>query len=158
MRAPLFLAISALAFCASTSLAQDAMTPANQQPPATQEAAPTEQPTPAEQAATAEQPAAGAQPAAADANMQMPDIPADADNLIGKQLVTSAGEEVGEVADVLVTADGRIDAILIRRGGVLGMGESHVSLKWDQIGIQGDQISTTLTADEIEAMPDYVIE
>ncbi len=84
-----------------------------------------------------------------------PELPPDSDRIIGKQLVTSAGEEAGEVSDVLVTAQGQVAAVLITRGGVLGVGGDQVSITWDQITIQGDQLSVNLTTDQIEALPPY---
>ncbi len=87
-----------------------------------------------------------------------PEIPAEADRIIGKQLVTLAGEEAGEVTDVLVTADGQVAAVIVERGGVLGLGGSQISLPWDQIRIQGDQLSVQMSADQLDAMPEYVTE
>ena len=92
------------------------------------------------------------------AGPQQPEIPPEADRIIGKTLVTSAGEEAGEVSDVLVTADGRIVAVLVDQGGVLGVGERKVALAWTQIQLQGDQLQVNMSADEIGQLPEYKVD
>jgi hypothetical protein len=46
--------------------------------------------------------------------------------------------------------------VIVERGGVLGLGGSQISLPWDQIRIQGDQLSVQMSADQLDAMPEYV--
>jgi sporulation protein YlmC with PRC-barrel domain len=84
------------------------------------------------------------------------EIPAEADLIINTQLVSSDGEQLGEISNVLVTSDGQVEAILVSRGGALGLGGSDVAVPWDQIQIQGDQTVVNMTQDEVEQLPDYV--
>lgn len=87
--------------------------------------------------------------------LQTAQIPAEADSIIGKQIVSSDGEEAGEVADVLITPDGQVNALLITRGGALGLGGQQVALQWSEVVIQGDQLTANLTADQIGQLPEY---
>jgi sporulation protein YlmC with PRC-barrel domain len=86
---------------------------------------------------------------------QQANVPAEADRIVGRTVVTSNGDEAGEVADVLVTSNGQVEALLITRGGVLGLGEQQVMLPWDQVQLQGDQLMVNMTAEQIDALPEY---
>jgi hypothetical protein len=43
------------------------------------------------------------------------------------------GEEIGDIENVLVSADGQILAIIAEVGGFLDIGDTHVSVPWDQV-------------------------
>jgi sporulation protein YlmC with PRC-barrel domain len=90
--------------------------------------------------------------------LQTASIPAEADAIVGRQIVTSDGEEGGEVADVLITADGQVEALLIKRGGALGLGGTQVAVPWDEVQLQGDQIVVNATRDQLRDMPEYQTE
>lgn len=66
------------------------------------------------------------------------------------------GHKVGEVREALG------DRLIVTTGGLLGIGGREVSIPADRLTISkvGDKISvkTTLTRDEIKALPDYVPE
>jgi hypothetical protein len=42
-------------------------------------------------------------------------------------------KKIGEIADVLVTPEGRVTAVIISVGGFLGMGEKHVAAPFEAI-------------------------
>ncbi len=83
-------------------------------------------------------------------------IPAEADSIMDRQLVSSDGEEVGQISNILVTSDGQVEAIIVTRGGALGLGGNDVAVAWDQIQIQGDQVVVNMSQDEMEQLPEYV--
>jgi sporulation protein YlmC with PRC-barrel domain len=86
------------------------------------------------------------------------DIPAEADAIVGRQVVTRTARKRARCSDVLVTADGQVEALLIERGGALGLGGQQVAVTWDQLQLQGDQITINMTQDEIEQLPEYQTE
>ena len=90
--------------------------------------------------------------------LQTASIPAEADAIMGRQVVTSDGEEGGEVSDILITSDGQVEALLIKRGGALGLGGTQVAIPWTEVQLQGDQIVVNATRDEMEQMPEYQTE
>lgn len=45
------------------------------------------------------------------------------------------GEEIGDVEDIIVDADGKIVAIIAEVGGLWGIGATHVSIPWDQVEV-----------------------
>ena len=59
---------------------------------------------------------------------------------------------------MLITSDGQVEALLIERGGALGLGGTQIAVTWDQIQLQGDQIMVNATRDEMEQMPEYQTE
>ena len=75
-------------------------------------------------------------------------------DLVGKDVITSGGDEVGEISRV-VTNNNRAFAV-IAHGGFLGLGEEEVSLPLRRIAIRGDEaVLLGLSEDELEALPSY---
>lgn len=56
-----------------------------------------------------------------------------ASDLIGSTVVDSQGEDVGEVDDLIVSADGRIEAVLSLGGGILGIGDRLVRVPIEEL-------------------------
>jgi len=158
-----------------------ATAPATSQAPASTDQAAentTEQP-----AATAEQPAAPAatdqkaaentaeQPAATDTTTtaaidkaQLTPVPADKltteQDLVGTTVYGANDESVGEISDVVLTQDGKIDAVIIDVGGFLGVGEKPVAVGFDKLSFMADKdgkkyLYTPFSKEQLEAQPAY---
>lgn len=54
-------------------------------------------------------------------------------NLIGAEVKTMGGDEVGPVEDLIIGQDGQITAIVVGVGGFLGLGERKVAIGWDDV-------------------------
>ncbi|WP_207485997.1 PRC-barrel domain-containing protein [Arenibaculum pallidiluteum] len=82
---------------------------------------------------------------------------ASAEALIGKRVLGADGAEIGEVTDVILTAAGEPEQIVLTSGGFLGLGAKQVALAFDEILVQDDGTLSveTITLDEIEAMPEF---
>ncbi|APH71283.1 PRC-barrel domain-containing protein [Aquibium oceanicum] len=78
-----------------------------------------------------------------------------ADDLEDMDVVGANGEEIGEVEDVLMNASGAIAAVSVEVGGFLGIGESEVVFPLDQLKLQGDDLVTSLTQEQVEALEDW---
>jgi sporulation protein YlmC with PRC-barrel domain len=76
----------------------------------------------------------------------------------GLNLVAPNGEETGEVADVLITAEGAVAALIVKEGGALGLGGRQVAVPWNQVKLEGDQLRVNMTADQIGQLPEYIVE
>jgi sporulation protein YlmC with PRC-barrel domain len=65
--------------------------------------------------------------------------------------------KIGDVKDVLVDADGRINALIISVGGFLGAGEKDVAVKFDAVKKteQDNSVRLTMNAskDELKSAP-----
>ena len=65
--------------------------------------------------------------------------------LVGRKVQNLQGELLGEVNNLLVTSDGRIDAVVLGRGGLMGIGQDHYKVPWSRV--QWEAGSRYLTVD-----------
>lgn len=133
--------------------------------PATPEATP-----PATTNETAQAPAATPDAAATDDTKtaaidkstlkELPAADLRAEELMGTTVYGADDANIGEIGDILMTADGKIDAYVIDVGGFLGMGEKKVAVGSDNLAFMVDAegkkyLYTTFTKEQLEAQPAY---
>ncbi len=70
-------------------------------------------------------------------------------------VVTPNGEKIGEVEEVLMDASGKVVAVAVEVGGFMGLGDDDVVIQLDQLRLQNQQLVTTLTKEQIEALPKW---
>lgn len=78
-----------------------------------------------------------------------------ADDLIGANVVDQDGKSVGEVSDLVVGDDQKVQHVIVDVGGFLGIGEKPVAIQLDQLK-KSDETSAlmvTMSKDQIENMP-----
>lgn len=83
-----------------------------------------------------------------------------ADNLIGRTVYSSNDENIGEVGDVLLTSDNKVEGFILDVGGFLGMGEKQVAISPENLEIMANAdgeltIFTPFTKDQLEAQKEY---
>ncbi|MBD8066962.1 PRC-barrel domain-containing protein [Devosia sp. PTR5] len=83
-----------------------------------------------------------------------------AENLTGATVIGPDGEDIAEVGDILLTQDGKIDAMLIDFGGFLGIGQKRVAVALDNIEFAANEdgdivVYTNFTKEQLEAQPEY---
>ena len=83
-----------------------------------------------------------------------------ADNLIGRTVYSSTDENIGEVGDVLLTSDNKVEGFVLDVGGFLGMGEKQVAISPENLDIRADAdgeltVFTPFTKDQLEAQKEY---
>jgi sporulation protein YlmC with PRC-barrel domain len=83
-----------------------------------------------------------------------------ADDLIGSTVYGANDENIGNVGDVLLNADGGIDAVIVDVGGFLGLGTREVALGTDDVEFMRDEgdnlyIYTAYTQEQLEAANEY---
>jgi sporulation protein YlmC with PRC-barrel domain len=91
------------------------------------------------------------------------EVPADkltADNLVGTTVYGANDQNVGEISDIVLTADGKVDAVLIDVGGFLGMGAKTVAVGMDKLSFMQDgsdnrYLYTNFTKEQLEAQTAY---
>lgn len=81
---------------------------------------------------------------------------AEASKFIGQSIYDSSGQEVGFVEDIVTTADGGKHAV-VSVGGFLGIGAKKITIDTADLtpNSNGTGYVTSLTADDMEAAPDY---
>ena len=77
----------------------------------------------------------------------------------GLSVYGSDGQEVGEVSDVRMGSDGKLQALMVKTGQELGIGERTVEIKIDKSkpgNFQkiGNRVNLQMTADEVKQLPD----
>lgn len=79
-----------------------------------------------------------------------------ADQLSGKTVVTSTGEEIGEIDEVGYSSTHQERVAVIEAGGFLGVGEKRIAVPLSelQMGTE-DNITTSLTRESIEAQEEF---
>jgi sporulation protein YlmC with PRC-barrel domain len=65
----------------------------------------------------------------------------------GKRVYSKAGDDIGEVNDVLLSQDGKISAVILGVGGFLGIGEKDVLVSMRSIDMQRDGETVKLVVD-----------
>jgi len=82
-----------------------------------------------------------------------------ASDLIGAEVKTKGGENVGPVDDLIIDENGQIVAILIGVGGFLNMGQKDVAIGWDDVTRSGDAddqlLTIDMTRDDLRPAPEY---
>jgi PRC-barrel domain len=84
----------------------------------------------------------------------------DVQGVLGKEVRSSANENMGRIVDVIVDRSGQVKAAVIDFGGFLGVGSRKIAVAWNALrfpsdGKQGDRISLELTRDQVRAAPEY---
>jgi hypothetical protein len=76
---------------------------------------------------------------------------------LGKEVRSTAGENMGRVIDVIVDRTGQVRAAIIDFGGFLGVGSRKIAVAWDTLRFspKGERIALELTRDQVRAAPNY---
>jgi putative membrane protein len=80
-----------------------------------------------------------------------------AEELIGKTVVTSNGEDVGEIEDIVLNREDKAVLAVISVGGFLGIGEKDVVVPFNNLK-QGEKeaiLMTAATEEQLKNMPAY---
>ena len=82
------------------------------------------------------------------------------DAVLGRQVRSIAGEDMGRVVNVVVDQSGQVRAAIIDFGGFLGVGNRKIAVDWNALhfattATKDDQITLDLTRDQVKAAPEY---
>jgi len=82
--------------------------------------------------------------------------------LIGATVYGSDNASIGEINDLVVASDGKVNAAVIGVGGFLGVGEKNVAVPFDKLNVTRkpdsasiDKITVSFSKDELKAAPAY---
>jgi sporulation protein YlmC with PRC-barrel domain len=81
----------------------------------------------------------------------------DAAKLIGRNVVNTNGDTVGEIDSVVIDQSGKVRYAIVGVGGFLGIGKKDVALAWDELTISenGEKVTTNATKDQLAALPEH---
>jgi hypothetical protein len=106
------------------------------------------------------------QPAAASIQQEPPEPSVtvlgsrQAQSVLGKDVRSSADENMGRIVDVIVDREGRVRAAVIDFGGFLGVGSRKIAVDWNALRFDTDSakhdiVMLELTRDQVKAAPEY---
>jgi PRC-barrel domain len=177
----LMTTVAALAL-ALPAMAQDAAAPSDTEPQleqGAQEATPegateqapamTEQPAEEQAPTMAEEPPADEATEAAEAtppaDMEFLQVQEEAqflanDEVIGKEVVNEAGEQVGSIADLVMDQDQKLVGVVLSVGGFLGVGDKWVAVPVEQIDFptpeEPARLLAAVTEEQLTNAPDFM--
>ena len=81
-------------------------------------------------------------------------------NILNESVYGPDGANIGEVEDILVKSDGKIEGLVVGVGGFLGLGEKNVALRMDQFKVMPEadgraRINVSATEDELRNAPEF---
>jgi sporulation protein YlmC with PRC-barrel domain len=66
------------------------------------------------------------------------------------EVYSTAGDEIGDVEDIIANQDGELIAVIAEVGGFWDIGDTHVSVPWDQIEMADGGITVPVTEETID--------
>ena len=84
----------------------------------------------------------------------------DARGILGRDVKSAAGENMGRIVDVIVDRAGTVRAAVIDFGGFLGVGSRKIVVDWSalhfgQVTNKKESITLELTLEQVKAAPEY---
>lgn len=84
----------------------------------------------------------------------------EAHGVLGRDVRSAAGEDMGHIVDVIVDRTGHVRAAAIDFGGFLGVGSRKIVVDWNalrfgKIANKKDSITLELTKAQVAAAPEY---
>ena len=80
-----------------------------------------------------------------------------AEQLIGAEVLNASGDEIGEVEDLVIGSDNKVETAIVQVGGFLGVGSKNVAVNIEQLrqstGKKG--FTTSMTKEELKTLPEY---
>jgi hypothetical protein len=79
--------------------------------------------------------------------------------ILGKDVHSTVGEDMGRIVDVLVDKQGQARAVVIDFGGFLGLGSRKIAVDWTALhfspGEKPESVTLDLTRDQLKAAPEF---
>ena len=90
----------------------------------------------------------------------MPATELKAEELVGTTVYGANDENIGEIGDIVLTQDGKVDAVIIDVGGFLGVGEKPVAVGFDNLAFMADKdgkkyLYTNFSKEQLDKQPAY---
>lgn len=78
--------------------------------------------------------------------------------LIGTDVKDPAGQTIGEIENVVLDRNGRVDSVIVTTGGFMGIGGRDVELRWSDLKTidAGNEVRVEMTAMQLRQRPEYL--
>jgi sporulation protein YlmC with PRC-barrel domain len=82
------------------------------------------------------------------------------EGILGKEVRSATGENMGRIVDVVVDRNGQVRAGVIDFGGFLGVGSRKIAVDWDALKFpapsdKSGRVTLEFTRDQVKAGPEY---
>jgi sporulation protein YlmC with PRC-barrel domain len=77
----------------------------------------------------------------------------DVKPVLGLGVMTADGQKVGEVTAVKASADGKVESIQVKTGGMLGFGGRTVNIPPTKFTVAGQNVQLSMTSAEVSKLP-----
>ncbi len=82
-----------------------------------------------------------------------------AEGILGKEVRSTANENMGRIVDVIVDRTGQVRAAVIDFGGFLGVGSRKIAVDWGVLSFAAtekrDVVTIELTREQVRTAPEY---
>ena len=84
----------------------------------------------------------------------------EVEGILGREVLSTANENMGRIVDMLVDRDGRVRAAIIDFGGFLGVGSRKIAVDWNALhfptpGKPDERVTLDLNRDQVNTAPAY---
>jgi hypothetical protein len=84
----------------------------------------------------------------------------DLKGILGKEVRSATGENMGRIVDVVVDRNGQVRAGVIDFGGFLGVGSRKIAVDWDALKFpppsdKSGRVTLEFTRDQVKGGPEY---
>jgi len=81
-----------------------------------------------------------------------------ASDLMRQSIIGANNERIGQVDDLVISKDGKIEAVLVGVGGFLGIGQKTVAIPFEVVERvpETNQLSTRFSRQDLEQAPEFV--
>ena len=80
------------------------------------------------------------------------------ESVLGVEALSSTGDDMGRIVDIIVDRDGQVAAAIIDFGGFLGMGSRKIAVDWRSLHFdpkKAGYVVANLTKDQVRVAPVY---
>jgi sporulation protein YlmC with PRC-barrel domain len=77
--------------------------------------------------------------------------------LINMDVKNNADEKIGDINDVIVSADGKVQQVIISVGGFLGVGSRKVAVAWNDVKVDAnaDVAWVNMSREQLQVAPEF---
>ena len=81
-----------------------------------------------------------------------------ASKLIGATVKNKAGDSIGEISDLVVSAGANVTTAVVKAGGVLGIGDKKIAVPYKSFSVSpdGKTVYLDMTAEQLKSLPPYM--
>jgi sporulation protein YlmC with PRC-barrel domain len=78
-----------------------------------------------------------------------------AGKIIGADAYDRNNQKLGDVRDIILDKDGRVSAVVVRVGGVAGVGGKNVAVKFNEITTSNNRLTLDRTKEQLQQAAEY---